>query len=132
MGMYPIMSMKTKSKEECVDEVKRYIDILAPGGKYIFGFDKSPLFFTDVKMECLCEVTETVRNYAVYSNSGETAGMKFNKEDYRAKPSRKLESKYYKTWEQYKVVNPEVSDFGREKLQNLEETLFKYITSLLI
>jgi hypothetical protein len=132
MGMYPIMSMKTKSKEECVDEVKRYIDILAPGGKYIFGFDKSPLFFTDVKMECLCEVTETVRNYAVYSNSGETAGMKFNKEDYRAKPSRKLESKYYKTWEQYKAVNPEVSDFGREKLQNLEETLFKYITSLLI
>jgi len=131
-GLYPIMNLKTKSKQECVDEAKRYIDILAPGGKYIFGFDKSPLFYDDINLENLCAVAETVRDYGVYSNPGETAGMVFNKADYKAEPSRKLESKYYKTWDQYKALNPEVSDFGEQKLQKLEETLFNYFMFLLI
>ncbi|MCR4431049.1 MAG: uroporphyrinogen decarboxylase [Tepidanaerobacteraceae bacterium] len=132
MGLYPIMSLKTKTKQECMDEAKRYIDALAPGGKYLFGFDKNPLFFSDIKLGCLCAVTETVRDYAVYSNAGETAGMVFNKEDYKAEPSRKIESKYYKTWEEYKAQNPEVADFGRQKLQGLEETIFNYFTFLLM
>jgi len=58
--------------------------------------------------------------------------MAFNKEDYKAEPSRKLESKYYKTWEEYKALNPEVSDFGASKLQGLEETVFHYLMYLLI
>ncbi|ADL07554.1 uroporphyrinogen decarboxylase family protein [Thermosediminibacter oceani] len=131
-GLYPVMNLKTKTKEECVEEVKRYIDILAPGGKYIFNFDKTPLLYGDIKLECLCAVAETVRDYAVYSNAGETAGMVFNKEDYKVEPSRKFESKYYKTWEQYKALNPEVSDFGRPKLENLEETIFHYLMFLLV
>jgi len=131
-GLYPIMNLKTKTKEECVDEAKRYIDILAPGGKYVFGFDKNPLLLDDINMENLCAVAETVRDYAVYSNPGETAGMAFNKEDYKAEPSRKLESKYYKTWEEYKALNPEVSDFGASKLQGLEETVFQYLMYLLM
>ncbi|QSQ08505.1 hypothetical protein H0A61_00832 [Koleobacter methoxysyntrophicus] len=131
-GLYPVMNLKTKSKEECVAEAKRYIDILAPGGKYIFGFDKSPLLLSDIKLENLCAVAETARDYGVYTNAGETAGMVFNKEDYKAEPSRKLESKYFKTWDQYKALNPEVSDFGESKLQGLEETVFQYLMYLLL
>jgi hypothetical protein len=132
IGMYPIMNLKTKSKEECVAEVKKHLDILAPGGKYIFGFDKSPLLFSDINLENLCAVVETVRDYGVYTYAGETAGMVFKKEDYKAEPSRKLESKYFKTWDQYKALNPEVSDFGESKLQSLEETIFQYLMFLLL
>jgi hypothetical protein len=131
-GLYPVMNLKTKSKEECVAEAKRYIDALAPGGKYIFGFDKNPLLLTDINVENLCAVAETVRDYGVYTNAGETAGMVFKKEDYKAEPSRKLESKYFKTWDQYKALNPEVSDFGELKLQGLEETVFQYVIYLLL
>jgi hypothetical protein len=131
-GLYPIMNLKTKSTKECVDEAKRYIDILAPGGKYIFGFDKNPLLLDDINIESYCAVAETVRDYGVYSNPGETAGMRFNKDDYKAEPSRKFESKYYKTWDQYKALNPEVSDFGSAKLQGLEDALFQYIMYLML
>lgn len=55
-----------------------------------------------------------------------------SKEDYKAEPSRKLESKYFKTWDQYKALNPEVSDFGELKLQGLEETVFQYVIYLLL
>jgi len=131
-GLYPIMNLKTKTKQQCVDEAKKFIDIMAPGGKFIFDFDKGPLFLSDIKLENLCAVTETVRDYGVYTNPGQTAGMVFNKADYKAEPSRKLESKYYKTWGEYKTLNPEVSDFGQSKLQGLEETMFRYFTFLLI
>jgi len=131
-GLYPVVNLKTKTKEQCVDEVKRYLDILAPGGKYIFSFDKEPLFLSDVNMECLQAVVETVRDYGVYTNPGEVAGMEYRKEDYKLSPMRPIESKYYKTWDQYKALNPEVSDFGEPKLQGLEEELLHYVLYLLM
>jgi len=131
-GLFPIMSLKTKTKEECVKDVKEFIDIMAPGGKFMFDFDKGPLFLNDINLENLCAVTETVRDYAVYSNPGETAGMAFNKEDYKMASMPTFKSKYYKTWEEYKALHPKVSDFAREKLQGLEEAMFSFVTNLLI
>lgn len=131
-GLFPVTYLKTHSKEECVNKAKEYLDILAPGGKYIFCLDKSPLSIHDINMENFKAVTECVRDYGVYSNPGETAGMQFNKEDYKALPSRKLESKYYKTWEEYKASHPEVSDFGQEKLQGFEERIFQFLMFLLL
>ena len=58
--------------------------------------------------------------------------MEFNKEDYKAEPSKSLDSKYYRTWEQYKISNPDVSELGQSNLQDLEERMFQYIISLLI
>ncbi len=132
MGMYPIMNLKTKTRRECVDEVKRYLDILAPGGKYIFGFDKNPLLFSDIDLENLKAVTETVRDYGVYRNAGETAGLAFRKEDYRAVPWTMPKSRYYKSWEEYKAADPEVSEFGRARLQGLEDTVFNLLVYLLL
>ncbi|GLI20117.1 uroporphyrinogen decarboxylase [Tepidanaerobacter syntrophicus] len=131
-GLYPIMSLKTKSKKDCVKEVKEYIDILAPQGKYIFSLDKHPLMLNDINLENLCAVAETVRDYAVYTNPGDTAGIEFNKNDYKAEPSRKLESKYLRTWDKYKESNPNISEFGKDKLQWLEETVFQYLIYLIL
>lgn len=131
-GLYPVSMLKTHTKEQCINKAKEMIDILAPGGKYIFSLDKSPLTIKDINMENLIAVAETVRDYGVYSNPGETAGMQFNKDDYKALPRRELESKYYRTWEHYKEEHPEVSDFGAPKLQGYEEMLFNYLMNLLI
>ncbi|SNS28057.1 Uroporphyrinogen decarboxylase (URO-D) [Anaerovirgula multivorans] len=131
-GLYPVTMLKTHTKEACVNKAKELIDILAPGGKYIFALDKNPLSIKDINIENFNAVTECVRDYGVYSNSGETTGLQFNKEDYKPSPSRKLESKYYKTWEQYKAENPTVSDFGKEKLQGFEERMFQFLMFLLL
>ncbi|MEY7999112.1 uroporphyrinogen decarboxylase family protein [Clostridium sp. Mt-5] len=131
-GLYPMSMLLTHTKEECIDKAKEMIDILAPGGKYMFGVDKQPLSLKDVNMENFCAVTEYVRDHAYYSNAGETAGMQFDKNDYKAMPSRKLESKYYSTWQQYKEKHPQVSELGRAKLQGFEEMIFQYLMYLLV
>lgn len=131
-GLYPLDYIKNRTKQECIDLTKEYIDILAPGGKYIFSLDKIPLVIDDINMENLCAVTETVRDYGVYSNAGEQVGTVFRKEDYKAIPSRTIDSKYYKTWDQYKSENPEVSDFGAQKIQGFEEMLFSFVANLLM
>ncbi|KPU44398.1 uroporphyrinogen decarboxylase (URO-D) [Oxobacter pfennigii] len=130
-GLYPMTKMKGYTKEQCVDEAKRLIDILAPGGKYIFGLDKVFITIKDVNMENFCAVTEFVRDYGVYENAGETAGIEFNKEDYKVLASRKIESQYYPSWEEYKAIHPNVSDFGKEKMEALDEVLFQYLAFLL-
>lgn len=133
-GLYPMTMLKTHTKEQCVDTAKEMLDVLAPGGKYIFSLDKRPLLINDIKLENLCAVAEYVRDNALYSNHGEASGMKFNKEDYKVDPSasRKLESKYYRTWEQFKLRYPHVSDLASSKLQGNEEIVFQYLIFLLI
>lgn len=132
MGMYPVMSLKTKTAAECSDEAKRYLDALAPGGKYIFGFDKTPLMFGDIKMENLKAVVETVRDYGAYTNAGQAAGDVFRKEDYAATTFDIAPSKYFKYWPEYKADNPGVSDFAQPKLQAVETQVFKYLMYLLL
>ena len=126
--------LKTNTKEQCLDKAKEMLDILAPGGKFYFRTDKSPLTITDIKLENLCAVTEYVRDHGVYANAGETAGLAFNKEDYKVDPSasRKLDSKYYRTWEQFKAEHPEISELGASKLQGFEEMIFQYLIFLLL
>jgi len=133
-GLYPVTMLKTHTREQCLDKAKEMLDVLAPGGKYFFNLDKNPLTIKDIKLENLCAVTEYIRDHSAYSNAGETAGMAFNKDDYRVDPAaaRKLESKYYRTWEDYKAQNPQVSDLGRLKLQGFEEMIFQYLVFLLV
>lgn len=132
VGMFPLVMLKTHTKEECVEYAKRMLDVLAPGGKYRFALDKGPVSISDLNLENYIAVAETVRDYGVYSNAGETAGDQFNKEDYKVEPSRPFESKYFTTWEQYKSLHPQVSDLGKDKLQGLEERLFQYLMWLLL
>jgi hypothetical protein len=132
VGMYPLVMLKTHTKQECVDYAKKMLDILAPGGKYRFSLDKGPVSISDLNLDNYIAVLETVRDYGVYSNPGEKAGEEFRKEDYRVEPSRPLESRYFTTWEDYKAINPDISEHGKDKLQALEERLFNYLMWLLM
>lgn len=42
-GLYPLSLLKTGTKQECLDKAKEILDIMLPGGGYLFGFDKNPL-----------------------------------------------------------------------------------------
>ncbi len=40
-GLYPSGMLLTNTKQECIDKAKELLDILAPGGGYIFNMDKT-------------------------------------------------------------------------------------------
>ncbi|GAB4269732.1 uroporphyrinogen decarboxylase family protein [Thermincola ferriacetica] len=65
-GFYPISLLKTGTEQECIDKAKELIDILAPGGRYFFGFDKSPITVDSVNTRNLQAVLEYVATNANY------------------------------------------------------------------
>lgn len=65
-GLYPVSLLQTGTKQECVDEAKRLMDILAPGGGYIFNTDKIIYSLNDTIADNLKAVVETVKTYGVY------------------------------------------------------------------
>lgn len=131
-GLYPISYLKSHTKQECIDLAKKYIDILAPGGKYIFGLDKSALI-GDVVIENFNAVTETVRDYGVYKdNIGKTAGLAFNKADYTASKSRDIKSKYYQTKKTMIAENPQITESGIDKMSVFQDKIFQFLIFLLL
>jgi hypothetical protein len=66
LGFYPISLIKTGTKQQCLDKAKELIDILAPGGKYIFSFDKSPVTVDSINVENYQAVLEYVALNANY------------------------------------------------------------------
>ncbi|AOT71004.1 uroporphyrinogen decarboxylase family protein [Geosporobacter ferrireducens] len=65
-GFYPLTLLKTGTKQNCIDKAKELIDILAPGGKYYFGFDKSIITVDSVNIENLQAVLQYVAENANY------------------------------------------------------------------
>ena len=59
--------LKTGTEQECLDKAKEIVDILAPGGKYIFTLDKNLLTIRDINPENLKTVLRFVKEYAVYA-----------------------------------------------------------------
>ncbi|MBU5302223.1 uroporphyrinogen decarboxylase family protein [Eubacterium callanderi] len=70
-GLYPVTYLKTATKQECVDKAKELIDIMAPGGNYIFNFDKNPFVMSDVNLDNYKAVLEYVAQNSNYANAGE-------------------------------------------------------------
>ena len=50
----------TRTKEQCIDEAKRLIDVCAPGGKFYFGFDKAVMDIKSIDVPKLQAVLEWV------------------------------------------------------------------------
>lgn len=65
-GGMSLSTLKYSSKEECCDQIKKVIDVCAPGGGYIFTTDKSLSFQNDINVENYQAVVETVRKYGKY------------------------------------------------------------------
>ncbi|WP_027363911.1 uroporphyrinogen decarboxylase/cobalamine-independent methonine synthase family protein [Desulfotruncus alcoholivorax] len=65
-GFYPISLLKTGTKQQCIDKARELIDILAPGGRYYFDFDKAPVTLDSVNVENTRAVLEFVATNANY------------------------------------------------------------------
>ena len=54
-GFFPISLLQFGSEQEVKDKAKELIDILAPGGGYIFGFDKGLFSLEAIPLKtCTC------------------------------------------------------------------------------
>ncbi len=65
-GFFDPSITMTKSKEECIDEVKRLVDTCAPGGRFYFHLNKNIMDFTSVdanKLQAVLEWLHVNTNY---------------------------------------------------------------------
>ncbi|NBJ14635.1 MAG: uroporphyrinogen decarboxylase [Dehalobacter sp. 4CP] len=62
-GLYPATLLQFGTKEECIAKAKKLVDILAPGGGYVFGTDKELI---TGKAENIIAVNKFVMEYGVY------------------------------------------------------------------
>ena len=123
-GGFPLEHVTKCSKAEVIDKTKAWLDIMAPGGQYIFGFDKSAITHDDINIENLIAVCDTVREYGVYDNPGTPTGEIFNKNDYKHSNSPEFKSKYYRTWEEYLAEFPYTPEEAKPLLtKNEDDTL---------
>ena len=65
-GCYDVTGLKVKNPEEACDEAKRIMDIMAPGGSYVFGFGKYILRARGVRWDSFGAVVECVHEYGKY------------------------------------------------------------------
>ncbi len=122
-GGFPLVNLTTCTKAEIIDKTKEWLDIMAPGGQYVFSFDKGPLSSSDINIENLIAVCETVRDYGVYDNPGQDTGEIFSKEDYTHSVVPEFKSKYYTTWEKYKEEFPNTSEEAKSVVMGAEDSL---------
>lgn len=66
VGGMPVISLRNCSIQESIDAAKRALDILAPGGGYVFSEDKLMLSPADAAPENLKAVQEYVRDNGKY------------------------------------------------------------------
>jgi hypothetical protein len=122
-GGFPLQHLTKCTKAEVIKKTKEWLDIMAPGGQYIFGFDKGAMAHHDVNIENLIAVCETALDYGVYDNPGTPTGEIFNKSDYKHSNSPAFASKYYRTWEDYIREFPYTSEEAKPLITRSEDSL---------
>lgn len=65
-GFFPMELYYAGSVENAIDRTKEFLDVVAPGGKYQFQADKSPIKCTDVNLDNVKAIIKTVKEYGVY------------------------------------------------------------------
>ncbi len=65
-GFYALGTFAAKSPKECVEEAKRVLDIMAPGGNYMFRTDKAPIMESDMNMDSYKAVAKYVMENTKY------------------------------------------------------------------
>ncbi len=131
-GGYPLSNLTQMSKQQCIDSTKEYLDLMMPGGQLVFSFDKGILTMADVNMENLIAVLETVRDYGVYSNAGESCGIPFNQADYKKSDMPEFKSEAYMSWDKYKEEFPNTPDDAKETVECIEKSVLNFYYSLLM
>lgn len=130
---FPLEYISSHTKEECVDKVKEWLDVLAPGGQYIFGLDKVPIVWADLgNLENYAAVVNTVREYGVYDNAGESTGEVFHKDDYNPADMPEFKSEAFMTWNDYKERYPETPDNARAIIESTEMDVLNFYYSMMM
>ncbi len=95
-AMYPLSLVKMGTAQECKDKAKELLDIMMPGGGYIFNFDKVPLTLGDVDMNNYAELSQFLYEYGRFDNPGTPFGKKLNSENFAKDESfdKPLRSEY--------------------------------------
>ncbi len=134
-GMFPVSTMKQGTKQECIDETKKFLDIMMPGGNYIFNFDKLPMSLSDVNLENWFAICDTVREYGVYDNAGEKAnGQLLNSENFAVDNSIELDYSdgYMFDFGIFKEENPLVPDSAKEDMMSYMKKMLTFYMMLLM
>ena len=129
-GLFPVSSMRSLTKQQCIDKTKEFIDIMAPGGRFYFMFDKSPLVLADVSTENLTAICETLLDEGKYANPGTPAGLSFSQSDYTHPEAAEFASKYYTTWEQYKAKHPQTPESAKSIVMGYEDRMVAAVYGL--
>ncbi|MCF6096490.1 hypothetical protein L1766_05630 [Thermovorax subterraneus] len=132
-GFYPITLLKTGTKQQCIDKAKELIDILAPGGNYIFGFDKHAMSINDINPENYVAVMEYVLENAKYENPGQPVTTE-KREDEVKKFSHEyppFKSKYIVPFEEfikdYPIVDERVVPYMKAAYEKYTGMVIPYL-----
>ena len=126
-GGFPLQNLTLCTKQEVISKTKEWLDIMAPGGQYIFGFDKGAMAMSDINIENLTAVCETVRDYGVYDNPGTPTGEIFDKNDYIHSGTPEFRSKYFIEWEDYIKKFPNTPDNAEPLVMYGENEMFSLL-----
>ncbi|KPU43756.1 uroporphyrinogen decarboxylase (URO-D) [Oxobacter pfennigii] len=129
-GFYPLTLLKNGTKQQCIDKAKELIDILAPGGNFIFRFDKSALSLNDLNTENYIATLEYVLENSKYDNAGELVTTA-KTEDSIVKYSHlypEFKSKYIVSFDEFKKVYPPVDD----RIEPLMRSAYNKYTNMVL
>ena len=130
-GGFPIEYLSQLTKEEAADKAKEFIDIMAPGGNYIFSLNKGILCAADCNLDNFEAVIETVLERGVYSNAGEKTGMPYHKEDYQNANFAPIKSRVFTSWEDYLEENPYTPTEAKETIRRSMKNMISSILFLM-
>ncbi|MCR3923382.1 MAG: uroporphyrinogen decarboxylase [Firmicutes bacterium] len=143
-GFYPATLLHSGNKDQCVDKAKELLDILAPGGRYQFSYDKQIIATTanSKLMENIKAVMQYVEENGAYDHPDKVEDLVFTDKSaqvQRAKEivaniNQNIDSKYYTTWEKYKALHPELEGKPEHiiapKIQHYEEQMIHFLINL--
>ncbi|MCL1912533.1 MAG: uroporphyrinogen decarboxylase [Eubacteriaceae bacterium] len=130
-GSFPIEHLTKCTVDEAIDKTKEWLDIMAPGGQYIFGLNKGILAASDVNLDNMEAICTTVLNEGVYANAGQATGELFDKDDYSHSEFVPFVSRAYQTFEEYCELHPNTAPEARPFVEASEFTIFRFFYSLM-
>lgn len=133
-GLFPIDVLRSGTKEETVNTVREYIEILGENGGYVFDIDRPPMRLSDIKLENYIAMSEAVEEYGHYANAGQPFGQKLNAEGfvYEEDQFEIPKSPYAFDWDDYKKANIYASDSLKEKMEGYAADVQRFMFDLVI
>ncbi|MDO5434233.1 uroporphyrinogen decarboxylase family protein [Eubacterium sp.] len=132
-GLYPITYIKTATKQQCIDKAKEMIDIMAPGGRYIFDFDKSAMSLDTINIENYAAVIQYVAENTNYTNAGTAVKAPANQYEKPDTTVDHFKSPCFTDWQtvEKNEIETNLKDTVDPILQSYEEMLFRMIFTII-